>query len=261
MVNNNYYTNALAKHNMRWTAKLAETAGLASAAESLGIRGEEIKAFRQAAEAMYLPYDKNLGINPQDDSFLQKPVWDFGNTPPSHYPLLLHYHPMHLYRFQVCKQADVVMAHFILEDEQSRETMEKSFLYYEKVTTHDSSLSKPIFCAVAAKLGVMNKATGYFKDSANLDLRDSHGNTSDGIHTANMGGTCMAALFGFAGLRINDEGISLEPRLPPDWQGFTFRIMYRGELREVRITRDGKGCAVNGVKTDGGRVSLRHLSP
>jgi alpha,alpha-trehalose phosphorylase len=89
---------------------------------------------------MYLPYDETLKINPQDDSFLTKKVWDIANTPEDRFPLLLHYHPLHLYRHQVCKQADTVLAHFILEDAQSMETIHNSFAYYEKVTTHDSSL-------------------------------------------------------------------------------------------------------------------------
>ena len=123
---------------------------------------------------MYLPYDAEKGINPQDDSFLQKPVWDLAATPKENFPLLLHYHPLHLYRYQVCKQADTVMAYFVFEDLQSEEVMRRSFEYYEKITTHDSSLSNCIFSIVAARLGLYEKAWQYFGDSAQADLRNAH---------------------------------------------------------------------------------------
>ena len=162
LVSNNYYTNLY---------KLLKEAGkLEPVAERIGLQESEIEEFEKAEKAMYLPYDEELGINPQDDSFLNKAVWDFENTPKEDYPLLLHYHPMHIYRYQVCKQADTVLAHFIFEDAQDMETIRKSFAYYEKVTTHDSSLSTCIYSIVASKLGLADKAYEYFGDSAKLDL-------------------------------------------------------------------------------------------
>lgn len=165
--------------------------------EKIGLTADEVAQMEKAEKNMYLPYDKETGINPQDDSFMQKEVWDFENTPKDHYPLLLHYHPLYIYRYQVCKQADTVLAHFIYEDAQDIETIRKSFEYYEKVTTHDSSLSTCIYSIVASKLGEEEKAYAYFGDSAKLDLFNLHHNTKDGIHTANMGGNYMAIVYGF----------------------------------------------------------------
>ncbi|SHO49324.1 glycoside hydrolase family 65 protein [Anaerocolumna xylanovorans] len=239
MVNNNYFTNAAAQYNLNWAVKfyglLKEAGKLQRVADKIGLTDSEVEEFKRAAESMYLPYDETLGINPQDDSFLQKKVWDIPGTPAEEFPLLLHYHPLHLYRYQVCKQADTVLAHFIFEDAQSLETIRKSFEYYEKVTTHDSSLSTCIFSIVASKLGLVEKAYEYFGDSAKLDLFNTHKNTRDGIHTANMGGTFMAIVYGFAGLRIKESGICFAPVLPKCWEEYCFRINYEDSRIKVEV--------------------------
>ena len=243
LVSNNYYTNVLAQYNLRWAAKmvsLLRQAGLAQPVlDATGVTQDELDAFTEAADKMYLPYSEELDINPQDDSFLQKAVWDVAGIKEEEKPLLLHYHPMYLYRFQVCKQADTVLAHFILEDAQKLSTMRNSFAYYEKVTTHDSSLSTCIFSIMAAKLGMTEKAYDYFGESAKLDLFNTHKNTKDGIHTANMGGTYMAVVYGFGGLRLKEDGLHLAPRLPQAWKGYRFRVLYEDARIEVSVTREG----------------------
>ncbi len=241
MVNNNYFTNAAAQYNLRWAVNfydlLKEAGLLQEIADKIKLSASEIEEFRQAEEHMYLPYDEELGINPQDDSFLAKKVWDIENTPKEHFPLLLHYHPLHLYRHQVCKQADTVLAHFIFEDAQSMDTIRNSFTYYEKVTTHDSSLSTCIFSIVASKLGLVDKAYDYFGDSAKLDLFNTHKNTKDGIHTANMGGNFMAIVYGFGGLRIKESGIYFAPVIPSSWEEYSFQINYEDSQIRVRVTQ------------------------
>ncbi|MET3699094.1 alpha,alpha-trehalose phosphorylase [Bacillus oleivorans] len=245
IVNNNYYTNVLAKYNLQWAAKvyqlLKDTDPVAFDEIKQKIQFEEAEAddWMWAAQHMYLPYDPERKINPQDDSFLQKAVWNLADTPKEHYPLLLHYHPLTLYRYQVCKQADTVLAHFLLEDEQDLETMQASYEYYEKVTTHDSSLSSCIFSIMAVKLGNMEKAYNYFMETARLDLDNTHGNTKDGLHMANMGGTWMAIVYGFGGLRIKENGISLTPRLPKQWTGYKFRFRTEGTTLEVKVEQSG----------------------
>ncbi|HHV10078.1 MAG TPA: glycoside hydrolase family 65 protein [Clostridiales bacterium] len=241
MVNNNYYTNVSAQYNLSWAYKfyyMLEAAGWRQAADRIGLTEQEVIEFKQAADAMYLPYDSELGINPQDDSFLDKKLWDLENTPREKFPLLLHYHPLHLYRHQVCKQADTVLAHFIFEDAQPLEVIRNSFAYYEKVTTHDSSLSTCIFSIMASKLGLEEKAYEYFGDSAKLDLFNTHKNTKDGIHTANMGGTYMAIVYGFAGLRIKESGLYFAPAIPKQWEGYKFQIRYEDSLIRVEVEPD-----------------------
>lgn len=246
MVNNNYYTNAVAQHNLKWAVKaiaLLKAEGLEKrVCKKTELSEEELQAFADAAEHMYLPYDEALGINPQDDSFLQKEVWLAKDIPAEKKPLLLHYHPMYLYRHQICKQADTVLAHFILEDITDLQTMRKSFDYYEPITTHDSSLSCCIFSIVASKLGLHEKAYEYFGESAKLDLFNTHKNTKDGIHTANMGGSYMAFIYGFAGLRIKEQGIFLAPHLPEQWDGYQFRIFYENSKIQVEVSK--KECVI-----------------
>ncbi len=239
IVNNNYYTNASAKYNLTWAVKaarlLSNCGRWEKLAARLGVSSEELEGFSKAADAMFLPYDETLGINPQDDSFLSKPLWDFENTPRENYPLLLHYHPLYLYRHQVCKQADTVLAYFLFDGIESRETMLASYEYYEKLTTHDSSLSNCVFSIVAARLGLKDKARSYFGDSIRSDLVNSHGNTGDGIHTANMGGSYMTIVYGFAGMRVTESGISFAPSIPDDWRSYSFRIGYMGRRLEISV--------------------------
>jgi alpha,alpha-trehalose phosphorylase len=244
IVNNNYYTNAMAKHNLIWAQKAYQLLqsnnpeALQVIVDKIRLNEIEVSSWQEAADKMYLPYDSELKLNPQDDTFLNKDIWDFKNTPSEHYPLLLHYHPLTLYRYQVCKQADTVLAHFLLEDEEEIETIRNSFNYYENVTTHDSSLSSCVFSIMASKLGYSEKAYNYFIETARLDLDNTHGNTKDGLHMANMGGTWMALLFGFAGLRIKESGLRLHPILPKQWKGYTFPLRYRGNSLKVEVTEN-----------------------
>lgn len=251
VVNNNYYTNVSAKYDLRWAVKylrMFDAKGLSGKArKATGIGDSELESFLAAAQAMYLPYDEALDITPQDDSFLSKKVWDLAATPHEDFPLLMHYHPLTLYRYQVCKQADTVLAHFLYEDEVARSTMERSFRYYEKLTTHDSSLSTCIFSIIASRLGLEEEAYAYFGDSVEIDIHNTHGNTKDGIHTANMGGSYLAILFGFAGLRIKEDGVYLFPSIPRAWNGYRFNLQLHG--RWLRIDVDHSRVSVRLVPT------------
>ena len=242
LVNNNYYTNALAKYHLDWAVKLyykfRKDAEFRKMLGRIRFKHDEIKGFKKASKQMLLPFDEKLGINPQDDAFLNKKPWDISMIPKKNFPLLLHYHPLHLYRHQVCKQADTVLTHFLLEDAQAIETIQKSFEFYEKITTHDSSLSECIYSIVAAKLGLEEKAVNYFGNSTKLDLLDLHSNTKDGIHTANMGGNYMAIVYGFGGFRLKEEGISFAPMIPKRWEGYRFRIRYRNSRIIVNVGRE-----------------------
>ncbi|MBD5395762.1 MAG: glycoside hydrolase family 65 protein [Lachnospiraceae bacterium] len=244
MVNNNYYTNLLAQYNLRWAAKMVRILSTAETGEQwcakMHITEEECRSFEEAADNMMLPYDEETGINPQDDSFMQKKRWDLEKTPSEMFPLLMNCHPLNLYRYQICKQADTVMAHFILEDAQDIDTIRRSYDYYEKITTHDSSLSTCIFSIMAARLGMTQKAYDYFGESAKLDLFNTHKNTKDGIHTANMGGTYMAIVYGFGGFRLKEEGISFRPVMPKAWNGYSFKILFEDSKILVRV--DKKQC-------------------
>ncbi|MTI56984.1 glycoside hydrolase family 65 protein [Geosporobacter ferrireducens] len=242
IVNNNYYTNAMARYNMEWAVKFYEMLKLENPqileeiTRKIQMVETEIDEMIEASQNMYLPYDEVLKIHKQDDAFLDKALWDFEGTPEEKYPLLLYYHPLTIYRYQVIKQADTVLAHFLLEDFSEEASIRNAFDYYEKVTTHDSSLSSCIYGIMASKCGYYEKAYDYFMETVRLDLDNTHGNTKDGLHIANLGGTALSVIFGFAGYRIKNEGIALSPWCPQNWSGYGFRLIYRGRKLRVKVT-------------------------
>jgi len=244
IVNNNYYTNVMAKHNMKWASKvyhklLAENEELLTVlAEKIDLGSDEVCDWERAANSMYLPYDEKHHINAQDDSFLRKERWDLENTPKDKFPLLLNYHPLTLYRYQVCKQADTVLAHFLLEDKHDFNVIKNSYDFYEEITTHDSSLSYCVFSIMGSKLGYKEKAYDYFSKTARLDIDNTHGNTKDGLHMANMGGTWLAIVYGFAGLRVIESGLSFTPSLPSQWESLDFYVQYQGRLLKIKMDKE-----------------------
>lgn len=231
LVSNNYYTNCCAKYDLEHLLLLSEQL-------NFKICNDEKRLFKKACSLMYLPYDRELGISKQDDNFLEKPLWDFANTPKTNYPLLLHYHPLVLYRHQVCKQADVVLAHCLYPQYSTEQERLNSLDYYEKLTTHDSSLSKAIFSVASSRLGRIKNALDFFGSSAFLDLHNLQKNTADGIHTANMGGCYMALVHGFVSLQIFDDGIHISPALPKEWESISFSIAYRGNIFKILIGKE-----------------------
>jgi len=260
LVNNNYYTNAMAQMHLRFAAAIVDTlrtrraADFARIAAATGLEDGESAEWLRAAGRMALPYDAALGIHEQDDSFLSKKAWDFAGTPPDKYPLLLNYHPMVIYRHQVCKQADVVLALLLLSDQFSLEDKKRDFDYYEAVTTHDSSLSSCIFSIIAAEVGYADKAYDYFMETARLDLDNTHGNTHYGVHTAAMAGTWMGVAYGFAGMRVLDGALRFAPTLPQQWGHYQFKVHIRGALLQVRV--DSK--LVHYTLLQGESLNFRH---
>ncbi len=245
LVNNNFYTNAVAANHLKGTARLLadlEAAGLqAQVQRATGVTREEAEAFREAGERMYYPPAVN-GVTPQDDSFMHKKEWDFHALPKDKFPLLLHYHPLHLYRYRVCKQADTVLAHLLFPELADEETRRRSWAYYDRITTHDSSLSKAVFAMEAARLGDGGAAMEAFTDAVFTDVRDSHHNTKDGLHTASLGGAYLTALLGFAGCRAGKDGLEMAPILPQGLKGYSLPIRYRG--RRLRLTADASGIVL-----------------
>jgi alpha,alpha-trehalose phosphorylase len=244
LVNDNTYTNLMARLNLRFAADVVsdirrgDADGYALLHRDTGVTVEEIAEWRNAAESMFIPYDTERGIHPQDTNFLDKEVWDFAATPRDKYPLLLHFHPLVIYRFQVIKQADITLAMFLLDHEFSREQKRRNFDYYDPLTTGDSSLSPCIQSIIAADLGYEDKAVEYFRNAALMDLADVAGNTADGVHVASAGGVWMAAVYGFGGLRDSDGALAFEPRLPQTWDGLHFPLQWRGQRIDVDVGHD-----------------------
>jgi trehalose/maltose hydrolase-like predicted phosphorylase len=260
LVNNNCYTNLMAAENFRFAAATAELLEnkypkhFSALCEKISLAKNEPAFWRKAADNIYIPYDDRLGIHLQDDSFLDKKSWDFQNTPKENYPLLLHYHPLVIYRYNVCKQADMVLALFLLSDFFSKEQKKRDYDFYEKITTHDSSLSTSAFCVMACELGYYQKAYEYFMSTARMDLDDYNGNTTDGIHTANMAGTWMCILFGYGGMRVSGGELRFSPFLQEGWEELRFRVTFRGSLLQVSI--DGSSAEYRLLEGNG--ILIRH---
>lgn len=241
IVNNNAYTNIMAKEHLKYafdTAMFLKEKYINdfnNIKNKIDLENDEIYNWKTISDNMYIPYDDNLKIHPQDDTFLSKKIWDFENTPKEKYPLLLNYHPLVIYRHQVCKQADWVLALFLCSEKFDIKQKKRDYDYYEKITTHDSSLSPCIFSIVACDIGYIDKAYNYFMKTARMDLDDNHGNTKDGIHAANMAGSYLSIIYGFGGLRIFDNKILFNPVLPNGWLSYSFRIIYRERLIKVTV--------------------------
>jgi beta-phosphoglucomutase len=260
LVNNNLYTNLMAQANLELAAGLsAELAGSSPAdyrriAEKISLHPEEVERWKEAARRMRVPYDRGKGIHAQDDLFLSRAPWNFAGTPPQSFPLLLHYHPLVIYRFQVLKQPDVVLAQVLLGERFRAADKKRNFDYYNALTTGDSSLSPCIQSVAAAELGYTEEAYRYFSRTARMDLDDMNGNVSDGVHMAAMAGTWISLIYGFAGMRDRGGRLSFSPRLPARWRKLSFRLLYKGSTLSVALSY---GKAVYEVLA-GGSLTITH---
>ena len=244
VVNDNLFTNVMAQGNLRDAATtvrwLAEhnPEGYQRMVSRLCLEDGEVEDWEHAAERMFIPYEEHLGMHPQDAQFLDREVWDLEATPPQNRPLLLHYHPLVIYRFQVIKQADVVLALFLRGDAFTVEEKRANFEYYDPITTGDSTLSSVVQSIIAAEVGYHQLALRYFYQSLFVDLADLHANTSDGVHVASTGGVWSALVYGFGGLRDYGGTYRVDPRLPEAWTSLTYRVTLHGARVRVQVERE-----------------------
>jgi alpha,alpha-trehalose phosphorylase len=231
LCDNNVYTNLMAARNFEVAAHLA--ARHIDRAADLGVDHEEIADWRNAAAAIKVPVDAELGVTPQCDGFTRYRRWDFDAA--SNYPLLLHHHNYVLYSSQVVKQADLVLALFACGDRFEPEQKLRDFDFYERITVRDSSLSAPIQAIVAAEVGYVERAYDYLRETALIDLRDLAENTGDGLHLAAQAGAWLGVAAGLGGMRDHGERLSFAPRLPPQLAIVSFGLRYRGRCLRVRI--------------------------
>ena len=261
VVNNNAYTNLMARENLRYAAQTVESlrAARPDAYDALvhetELEESELDAWKRAADSMYVPYDEKLKIIPQDDDFLDREPWDFQNTPLDRYPLLLFYHPLNIYRKRVIKQADVVLAMFLLGGAFSLEAKKRNFEFYDPLTTGDSSLSSCVEAIIAAQTGDIEKAIRYGMAALLMDLADVGGNVKDGCHIASMGGTWMMFIYGLGGMRDDDGILSFSPRRAPEDNAILrFPLTYRGCVLDVEIGSEKVEYALR----EGESLVIRH---
>lgn len=282
VVDDNFYTNVMARFNLRYAAAAlkqlaaSDSAGYRAALERLDIEAHEAGEWITAAEAMYIGFDDELGVHPQDASFLDCEMWDFDGTPADKYPLLLHYHPLVIYRHQVLKQADTVLALFLHGREFTAAEKLADFEYYDPLTTGDSTLSGVVQAILAAEVGYTDLAVEHFNSARSVDLADLHRNAADGVHVAASGGVWSALVYGFAGMRDDNGHFSFDPRLPADWPELSFALTIGDRLVRVSVRQDSlslmlesgeplhftvRGEAFNVTTAEPIRVPLAHQGP
>jgi alpha,alpha-trehalose phosphorylase len=233
IANDNVYTNLMAQRNLRGAVDAA--ARHPRTAAKLGVDDEELAAWRDAAAAIYLPFDERLGVHQQSEGFTRHAEWDFENTAPEQYPLLLNFPYFDLYRKQVIKQPDLVLALYKRGDAFTDEEKARNFAYYERLTVRDSSLSACVQAIVAAEVGQLELAYDYFGEAALMDLDDLEHNTRDGVHIASLAGSWLSAVAGFGGMRDVGGELSFSPRIPHALQRLAFRLTFRGRRLRVEI--------------------------
>jgi alpha,alpha-trehalose phosphorylase len=239
----------MARFNLRFAARtvrdMADEAPEAYRAliERLDLDPAEADGWERAAEALLIPFSESLRIHPQDAVFLDREVWDLENTPDSQRPLLLHFHPLVIYRYQVLKQADVVLALFLQGNHFTDEEKLADFEYYDPLTTGDSTLSGVVQSILAAEVGYQDLALEYFLESIYVDLGDLHSNASDGVHVASAGGVWTALVSGFGGMRDHYGALSFDPRLPRDWPSLEYTLHWQGTRLDITLTADAMTVA------------------
>ena len=257
VVNDNTYTNLMARLNLKSAAAAVRQMreerprDYTALVHAVRLQPREIESWERAAAAMHVPFDDERRIHPQDETFLHREVWDLDGTPRERFPLLLHYHPLVIYRHQVLKQADIVLAMFLLGNEFSEEQKRRNFDYYDPLTTGDSSLSACMQAIIAAEIGNERQALEYFQYALLMDLGNVAGNASDGVHIASAAGVWSSLVFGFGGVRDFDGRLSFDPRLPRAWNELAFSLRFRGRQLRIKLTDDEerylveKGDALN----------------
>jgi alpha,alpha-trehalose phosphorylase len=233
LADDNVYTNLMAQRNLvtaaDWSVRHPDEAA------ALGVDEEEIAAWRDAAADMAIPWDEALEVHPQSEDFTRQARWDFEHTKPDDYPLLLHFPYFELYRRQVVKQADLVLALHLCGDAFTDEQKARDFAYYEPITVRDSSLSACTQAVVAAEVGHLELAYDYFGEAALMDLADFEHNTRDGLHMASLAGSWIAAVMGFGGLRDHGGDLHFAPRLPRRISRLAFRLGFQGRTLRVEV--------------------------
>jgi alpha,alpha-trehalose phosphorylase len=236
IADNNVYTNLMAQKNLHSAADAADRHP--DRARELDITADEIAGWRAAADAMTVPYDEEAGIHPQAERFTAHAIWDFAMTPPDKYPLMLHYPYRDLYRKQVVKQADLVLAMFLRSEAFTPEQKARNFEYYEALTVRDSSLSASTQAIIAAEVGHLDLAYDYLGEAALIDLDDLAHNTANGVHIASLAGAWITLVAGFGGFRSLDGTLSFAPKLPRPISRLHFGITWRGQFTTITVTQE-----------------------
>lgn len=233
-VNNNYHTNNIARWTLQYTLDVLAQAS-DERRQQLGVTLAECERWAQIVDQMYLPYDEELGIYVQHDTFLDKDLRPVSELSANDRPLNQKWSWDKILRSPYIKQADVLQSIYFFNDQYTLAEKERNFLFYEPLTVHESSLSPCIHAILAAELGMEDKAVELYARTARLDLDNYNNDTEDGLHITSMSGSWLSIVQGFAGMRVVDGHLSFKPFVPKGWTAYRFKVNFRGRLLEVRV--------------------------
>jgi alpha,alpha-trehalose phosphorylase len=233
LADNNVYTNLMAQQNLNGAAVVCERH--TDKARDLGVSADEMAGWRSAADRMLIPFDDRLGVHEQAERFTDHEVWNFAATRADQYPLMLHFPYFDIYRKQVVKQADLVLAMAVRPKAFTAEQKARNFDYYERITVRDSSLSACVQAVLAADVGQLRLAFDYAAEAALIDLEDLQHNVGSGLHIASLAGSWIAFVNGFGGMRGHHDCLEFAPRLPESVSRLTFGLVHRNQRLRVSI--------------------------
>lgn len=237
LANDNIYTNLMAQRNLLGAADTVRR--FPESAKAFGAQPEEVAAWRKAAAAIHLPYDKEMEVHQQAQDFTRYQEWDFATTGPEKYPLHQHFPYFRLYSRQVVKQADLVLAMHWRGDAFTDDQKIRNFAYYDSCTVRDSTLSACTQAVIAAEVGQLELAHDYVTNAALFGLHDPERDTRIGVDVSSMAGVWIALVAGFGGMRDHDGQLSFAPRLPNRISRLEFSIIWRGHhLRVVALPHE-----------------------
>ena len=258
-VNNNWYTNYLAKWCINYTLIQLDKVKSGYPDDYHRIIGKtkltdrECEKWKKVADHMYFPYSKEIGVFLQQDGFLDKDLVKVKDLPKTDRPINQKWSWDRILRSPYIKQADVLQGFYFFEEDFSIEDLEKHFDFYEPFTVHESSLSPCVHSIQAAKLGRMDQAYNFYLRTSRLDLDDYNKEVEEGLHITSMAGTWMSIVEGFGGMRVIDDKLSFKPQIPNQWKAYSFKVNFRNRIIKVKVTSESTSFELSGSK----EVSIR----
>ena len=238
MVNNNAYTNYMAKKTFEFTIEMMDKYGNEDILEKCHVDSEFLNKIEKASKDMNIPYDEKTKVFEQNDGFFSLPHIDINSIPNEDFPLYSHWTYDRIYRYDMIKQPDVLMFLFLYSHCFTKEQKEANYNYYEPRCIHESSLSPSIHSIFASELGKKEEASRFFSYATRLDLDDYNNNTCEGIHMTSLAASYMNIVYGFGGLRSDDEMLSLSPSIPDKWKSYSFSFIYHQANIKVTVEKE-----------------------
>jgi maltose phosphorylase len=251
-VNNNFYTNYIAKWCIDYAIEQIQrieveyTSDYTRIMNKVKLSQAEISEMKKVADNMYFPYSEEHGVYLQQDGFLDKELITVANLDKSQRPINQKWSWDRILRSPYIKQADTLQGFYFFEDHFTKDQLEKHFDFYEPFTVHESSLSPCVHSIQAAVLGRMEQAYTFYLRTSRLDLDDYNKEVEEGLHITSMAGTWMSIVEGFGGMRVRNNQLHFEPKIPTQWNGYSFKVNFRNAIVKVEVNQQGTNVCIEG---------------